>query len=214
MIDHNSTPWGAAQHTVVIASGIVQVSTASHGGIWLSHERWAQLPAGIDAGELRAGNNPDDGVWLEEDCEATLAITAFPEEFRHAWLLRGSASEAIEHNLTIARQSLKDCFPRTAAILLGITIPISESRALRETQFNRDHAEDWIAVGAWGSWLESVPSGMVGVIAVKVSELASSQRNERYYLIPEDEYERRGEFGILVDTERHQTWSGPYPSRL
>ncbi len=41
----SSSPWGAVQQSEVIAEGIVRVQTASHGGILLSAERYAQVTA-------------------------------------------------------------------------------------------------------------------------------------------------------------------------
>ena len=42
-----STPWGRIQDHHRIADGVVSVSTAGHGGIWLSDKRIAQLPKRI-----------------------------------------------------------------------------------------------------------------------------------------------------------------------
>lgn len=39
-----TTPWGKPQTVEIIAPGIVEYTTASHGGIWLSPERNAQVP--------------------------------------------------------------------------------------------------------------------------------------------------------------------------
>ena len=38
------TPWGYPQDIEELAEGVWRVSTASHGGLKLSRERWEELP--------------------------------------------------------------------------------------------------------------------------------------------------------------------------
>lgn len=59
------SPWGTVQHSHRFAEGIWFVSTASHGGYWLSEQRqkeFHEVEAFKDFGPQ----------WLEEDCEACL----------------------------------------------------------------------------------------------------------------------------------------------
>lgn len=76
----SSTPWGPVQHQKQLAPGIVMVITAGHGGIWLSPERQAQLPAW-------ALGIPSDycpkPTWWEEDCESLVVAYVFFEEIGH-----------------------------------------------------------------------------------------------------------------------------------
>ena len=62
-----STPWGRIQDHHRIADGVVSVSTAGHGGIWLSDERIKQLPADYE---------PFTGTprWNEEDEDGALVL--------------------------------------------------------------------------------------------------------------------------------------------
>ena len=62
-----STPWGRVQDHHRIAVGVVSVSTAGHGGIWLSDERIAQLPKHYQ---------PFTGTprWNEEDEDGALVM--------------------------------------------------------------------------------------------------------------------------------------------
>lgn len=69
-----SSPWGPIQHQVTLAPGIVQVSTAGHGGIWISPERLAEMPEDIRT----AKNYSGDPQWFEEDCDWAKVILAFP----------------------------------------------------------------------------------------------------------------------------------------
>ena len=62
------TPWGPPQDIEELAEGVLRVSTASHGGLKLSRERWAEIPA-----EVRdAMFTP---TFAEEDCEEPIVRT-------------------------------------------------------------------------------------------------------------------------------------------
>jgi hypothetical protein len=71
-----TTPWGVAQTVKEIAYGITDYSTASHGGIGLSPERWRELKAKLPLFESWAGEN-----WLEEDSDWSAAALVWPEYF-------------------------------------------------------------------------------------------------------------------------------------
>ena len=69
------SPWGVIETAHPLAGGIVCVHTPSHGGIWLSAARLAQMSP-----EERSG----DG-WYEEDCEAAWPLRRFRDEVLHAF---------------------------------------------------------------------------------------------------------------------------------
>lgn len=73
------TPWGTAQEVEIIADGIVFISTASHGGYWLSPERNKKVPR-----SLREKTFVQNGLngWYEEDCDAEIVRAVFPEFFK------------------------------------------------------------------------------------------------------------------------------------
>ncbi|HYH64393.1 MAG TPA: hypothetical protein VD866_06815 [Urbifossiella sp.] len=75
------TPWGVAQHVTEIAPGIVSYSTASHGGIHLSDERVAEMPAALQDFVPFGGPQPGPGRWYEEDCDWSVVCLAFPQFF-------------------------------------------------------------------------------------------------------------------------------------
>ena len=62
------TPWGWTKDVVELAEGVWRVSTPSHGGLKLSRERWAELPA-----ELRDAIYTQ--TFAEEDCEEPIVRT-------------------------------------------------------------------------------------------------------------------------------------------
>lgn len=71
-----NTPWGQSQDEREVAPGIIEVSTARHGGMHLSPERRKAMPAALRAFETCAG-----GPWYEEDLDAGIVVLAFPDDF-------------------------------------------------------------------------------------------------------------------------------------
>ena len=67
----SSTPWGAADHVSQVAPGIYAVGTPSHGGMKVTAVR----NRGIDARWRSAGG------FYEEDCEQSIPILTYPDEF-------------------------------------------------------------------------------------------------------------------------------------
>lgn len=75
MTKRMDTPWGPAQSVEEIGGGILQVSTASHGGLYVPLELYRRMPGGLQ-------QNPyGGGTWFEEDCEWALVALAFPQWF-------------------------------------------------------------------------------------------------------------------------------------
>ena len=56
------TPWGWTQEIQKLAEGVLRVTTAGHGGLKLSRERWEELPAAVRDTMLTP-------LYAEEDCE-------------------------------------------------------------------------------------------------------------------------------------------------
>ncbi len=66
------SPWDTIQHIEAIEEdgSILSITTAGHGGLWVSKEKQAQMPAIL---------RPNlDGHWYEEDCEWAKVHVAFP----------------------------------------------------------------------------------------------------------------------------------------
>lgn len=87
-----STPWGPSQEQTTIAPGIVRHSTAGHGGIMLSDERLAAMPAPLREFSTWAGRGA-----YEEDRDAALVVLAFPWVFPPAAV--SSAVDAVTSEL-------------------------------------------------------------------------------------------------------------------
>ncbi|GBF59161.1 hypothetical protein PbB2_02853 [Candidatus Phycosocius bacilliformis] len=69
------SPWGHIQDADQIAPGIWSVSTASHGGFYLSQERMSALPDYLKV------NTYGQTCWFEEDVEVSLVLLGFADEF-------------------------------------------------------------------------------------------------------------------------------------
>jgi len=74
------SPWGVIISCEDVAPGVYYVSTASHGGIWLSPERLAIVPADYRAYAERWAHGWGPG-WFEEDVAASAVVATFPELF-------------------------------------------------------------------------------------------------------------------------------------
>ena len=83
----HASPWGAIQHVALLVDGVVFVSTASHGGAWLSPEAQARMPATIMPMHGRR--------WYEEDCEIWAVLLVFG--VHDAENSRSRAVEALAH---------------------------------------------------------------------------------------------------------------------
>lgn len=73
-----SSPWGIVEGEEQIAEGIIYVSTASHGGIWVARELLPRIQKEMrDYAKYWSGSSQ----WFEEDCAAQCVVVSFPEYF-------------------------------------------------------------------------------------------------------------------------------------
>ena len=93
------TPWGESQTATVLADGIIDYTTSSHGGIWLSEYRRKAIPKNFKS---FTGTNE----WLEEDCDWAIAYVTFENDIRSY----GAAYKFNEH-LAAAKETLKHYHP-------------------------------------------------------------------------------------------------------
>lgn len=174
------TPWGVAQWIEEKALGIMQVSTAGHGGYKLDRQRNAQVH---QAWRRKGG-------WYEEDCEWAIVVFTFRALYT-------------EDQVNLAIDALKNWFPDAYVLVTGGTIPLEESLKLRERKAHKDAEGKLQSYAAWGSWHPRVPEGMVG-LAVKVdAAFGPGTGPTRYFLVPSDEYAKR-DIVFVVDPERHE----------
>jgi hypothetical protein len=164
------------------------VHTAGHGGVKLSRERQAKVPAYFRC----------EGGWYEEDCDANIPLLIFEQDIRQhgpQWL-----REALDKHPPA--KSVMAYRPDEYERYTGHKVKLEESYVLRERAFRAAHANDWVVICAWGSWQPGVPKGMVGVCAT-IGEKRDPNVEHRCFLVDDAEYEaRQGSF--VIDLARHQ----------
>ena len=176
------TPWGAAQTRKELAPGIIEVSTASHGGILLAPELNAQVPA-----YMRSA----DG-WYEEDADWAIVATVFPEVFT-------------EEHREQAKNTMKNSMPAAYEAFYQEEIPQGESYVKDQLAFKAAHKNDYLGMAAWGDWHAKVPKGHVVVFAGRGGRTADYKypKDTAYFVVPESEYDERGRFDFVIDESRH-----------
>jgi hypothetical protein len=184
--DTMHTPWGPSQHAKTLMDGIIEVSTASHGGIKLDRTKNAQVP---DYMRRKGG-------WYEEDCDWCIPALLWPEAFSFP-----TPEEAHDNAL----HTFKTWMPDEAERYLGIILQPGESHVKDERAWKLAHANDYLVLAGYGSWHDKVPHGFVGVFAGRGGRLpnGSYPNDTAWFLVPEDEYKQPGRF--VIDPTRHQT---------
>lgn len=174
------TPWGSAQWVTDYAPGIASVSTAGHGGVKLSRERNAEIPA-----PLRRASG-----WYEEDLEAAIVVRYFPEAF-------STAERDAEQRRDAAEETIKNWMPDEWEKVNGRELSPGESREKDKSAWTERHKAEPIVRSAITA--DSDPE------LVRVSVEDGSE-----YLVPKAEYRARadndepGRDGrFIVDPARH-----------
>ena len=168
-----ATPWGKAQDVTIYADGIAFVSTAGHGGFKLDRKRNMEMPEAL---RLKGG-------WYEEDCAWARVIVGFP-------------NIQLGGDPVNAARTVKQWAPDAWEALTGEKVGPEESHVRAQEAFERATADKFVVRSAFGDWKEGVPEGMVGVYARKGEESGC-------FLVPGEEYDKRGPFGFIVDPAKH-----------
>lgn len=185
------TPWGTADHVDHVADGIAVAGTPGHGGIKLSPERNAEIPAAL---RNKSG-------WYEEDCESNIVGMYHPEAFPH---YKGGDQEAIRE---ACESSVKNWFPDQYTKATGHEVKVEESSVLRDrakqadiAAFRAEHASEFVTLGNGDNHADWIPDGYA---ACKARMDATGE--ERTFLMPRNEVIHDGMYGrhALVDPNRH-----------
>ena len=181
------TPWGKADSIKNIAPGIKFVSTPSHGGFKLDRRNNARMPLCF----RKAGG------WYEEDCEWAMVAVVFEAHFK-------------EH-LEQAKCTIKNYWPDKWEAFSGEKLKLKDSCVLRELEFERVHADDYVAVSAVGDWHKDVPKGKVGVCATKGGkrDFGAMKSSVEFFLVDSKDYDLREQFGYVVKPT-DQLWEGQF----
>jgi hypothetical protein len=176
----SSTPWGSAQVSRRYADGIIEHSTAGHGGLELDAAANAKVPALY---------RNQDGFY-EEDGEWSKVAATFPHLFTA--YERKCADEALRNTEPDAYESVN-----------GIVLQPGQSRAKDARRFQSDHGAEWVVISAISS---SISPGFVECMAARGGDRAAAER--RRFLVPSSEYEPEP-FGFVIDETRHRPYDGP-----
>jgi hypothetical protein len=169
-----STPWGRAQMATRYAVGINRYSTAGHGGFKVSKGRLEKFPAHLRNAE----------GWYEEDCEWAKVALAAPEFFT-------------PRELRFAEETVINWHPAVWEIHHGRKLVEGESFIRDQEIFAERHANDLVVISA----SMSDDPELVKVIATLGGVRGGVE--EKAFLVPSDEYARRGQFGFVIDADRH-----------
>lgn len=180
-----STPWGKSDHSKKYARGIVFYGTPGHGGFHVS----AKLNEKIHPA-FRKGHDASRG-WYEEDCAWAIVAMHFPEAFK--------SEEAAS-----ARKVVKNYWPDEYELATGEKVAVAESYVLRERAFAEAHKDDWVVTSA--SYVPGDASRCL-VYALKGGRRGEGVPARSFYVLTE-EYNKRTEFGFIVDPSRHPEVQG------
>lgn len=193
------TPWGSAQYVSRPAPGIVSVGTAGHGGIKLSPERNAEIPAPL---RKRSG-------WYEEDTESNIVGMFHPEAFPH--YRNEEAADQNEWRRSQCEAAVKNWFPDEYEKATGKAVPVEESSVLQRraeidgrAAFRAAHANEYVSLGNGltpsalsNKW---IPDGYA------VTEARIDATGEtRHFLVPQSEVIENKMWGaqVVLDPSRH-----------
>jgi hypothetical protein len=131
------TPWGEAQNADHIAPGVVIVDTDGHGGVKLSPERNAAIPAAL---RNRSG-------WYEEDSERFIVEAFHADAYAKVRWGTGQA-RAVEAIQTSALEHLRDRYPDQYEKATGETILPGQSHERDGQLWRKEHENDFVFAGS------------------------------------------------------------------
>ena len=179
------TPWGQSdkQYNTAI-EGIIWYTTPSHGGVHVKEALNAQVPA-----SCRSLNG-----WYEEDCEWSIPALVFPAAFDH------------DNEQDNAKRVAKNFYPDAYTAITGKPVTIEESRALREREFKRVNADNWVVISAQRSLKYH---GFFECFATKAGERHQKAYDQgKRWLVDAERYATRGNHGYVINPLTDAGWDG------
>lgn len=166
-----STPWGASLSSKKYAPGIIEYSTASHGGFHLSKSRQKLMPSCLR----------NDNGWYEEDCEWCKVVVSFQEFFEpKLWIS--------------AYDTLRNWHYRAYEELFGKILRPGESHEKDKALFFEKHKNDWIAISALRCKHDNT---LVDVVATKGGKRLFNGQ-QKHFIVTAADYEKRDHFGFVI----------------
>ena len=110
-----ATPWGDANDATDLGSGILSVSTSSHGGLLIPKAMAKHIPKAVRDKFI---NKSRQATWAEEDCEMPLAIAFLVEQLDPYRLMVEFGEQQTERSYWTGRaRQIAQQYPRYAAVL-------------------------------------------------------------------------------------------------
>jgi hypothetical protein len=181
------SPWGSVQHQKSYDKGIVNVSTAGHGGVMIKIDVAEKF---LSKEAIALGTRYRDYITYEEDC--AFAIPFF--ELKHLWskMYNNKSNEEIELSLMMSLSTWYADY----LISRGIT-PLKEQYQYylddKKDMEMRKNKDGNLIVAAWGSWKTNIE----GVVLVVTAD-------QKYHHVTQDSYDKRterGRFNLLSNCE-------------
>ena len=182
----NYSPWGKIDNVTKVCRGIAWVGTPSHGGVRVSEGMAAKMPDYM----RNIGEHSHGYWWFEEDSAWVVPAIVFNE------------LSPFKVELDEMKRTLRNSFPEAYERHYETVLTEGESVVRDEQLFLERHKNDYVTVCAFGDWAWDVPSGMVYVIATLGGVRG---REEKGFLVPQNEYQTRNRNGFVID-ETHQAW--------
>lgn len=178
------TPWGTAQNVFHLAEGVIEVETASHGGIKLDRKRNARMPEAFRR----------SGGWYEEDCEYALVLVSLPEALNAmAFRLKKTPTDLRE----VAWETVRNWFPDEYEQVTGETLREGDSHERDRALFHERHRNDWVVICAIGN------GDKVRVTATLGGKREFGAKGREFW-VSDAEYSARSRFGFVIDLDRHK----------
>lgn len=180
------TPWGQAQNAQHIAPGIVIVDTDGHGGVKLSPERNAAIPAPL---RNRSG-------WYNEDGERYIPEAFHADAYTKVRWGTGQ-TRAAEDIRTNALEYLRDQYPDQYEKATGETILPGQSTERDKQLWKQAHENDFVYAGSATSETEPDHVILTGRVA------ATGETAE--FLVPRADYKAVSDpQKFVVDPSKHR----------
>lgn len=154
------TPWGESDETIILARGVVWVSTPSHGGFLFTGDAAHKL---LTVQARHAADFAGERFAFEEDCKAAIVFYEHPEYGVKLGIKSADNPEAFKQS------ALETISAWDAPYLIGRGIapePKAYAHYLQNKEEDKLRAERSpdLIISASGDWADWVPKGRTGVI--------------------------------------------------
>jgi hypothetical protein len=166
----------------MLSPGILDVSTAGHGGIHVEKQLNNLIPEYM---------RTSDG-WYEEDVDWSIVATIFPQAFT-------------KEQRESAKNIFRNYIPMAYELYYKEVIPTGESHAKDQIAFRVLHKKDYVGMSAWGDWHPKVPKDHVVVFAGRGGRQENGRfpQDSAYFVVPEAEYDQRSPYGFVINEAKH-----------